>query len=317
MRDVDAPLRTITAAHGAFLRREAIAAGLEDRLLRREVRHGRLVKVRHGAYAFADEWSAGDVVHRHVILTRAAMRTLGDRVTASHVSACALHGMDLWDVPLDVAHVTRLDGGAGRRERDVQHHEGLVLPEDVQLLDGFQVMRPARAALESATTSGVERGLVTVNSGLHMQLFDREALMAQYALMQSWPESQHLQVVTRLADGRVESVGESRSLFLFWSQGLPMPELQYPVRDRGRLIGTVDFAWPQHRLIVEFDGRVKYQKYLRPGEDPGDAVFREKRREDAIRRITGWTVIRLTWADLADPVRTAAILREAFAAAAA
>jgi len=61
---------------------------------------------------------------------------------------------------------------------------------------------------------------------------------------------------------------------------------------------------------------VKYQKYLRPGEDAGDAVFREKRREDAIRRVTGWRVIRLSWADLAHPARTAAILLEALAMAA-
>ena len=132
--------------------------------------------------------------------------------------------------------------------------------------------------------------------------------MAQHQLMQSWPDSQHLHVVTRLADGRVESVGESRALFLFWSQGLPMPELQFEVRDGWRLVGATDFAWPEHRLIVEFDGRVKYQKFLRHGEDPGDAVFREKRREDDIRRVTGWRVIRLTWADLAHPARTAAML---------
>jgi hypothetical protein len=220
VRDVESALRAITAVHGVFLRREAVEVGLEDRVLRRERRHGQLVKVRHGAYAFSDEWAALDDVGRHVVLTRAAMRTLGDRAAASHHSGCALHGMSLWDVPLEVAHVTRLDDGSGRQERDIRHHQGLVLPEDVVLLDGFQVMRPVRAALESAMLSGVERGLVTVNSGLHSGLFDPDALATQHALMQSWPDSQHLHVITRLADGRVESVGESRSLFLFWSQGV-------------------------------------------------------------------------------------------------
>jgi len=244
------------------------------------------------------------------------MRTLGDRVAASHHSACSLLGLDLWDVALDVAHVTRLDGGAGRSESDIRHHEGLVVPDDVLLLDGFQVMRPARAALESATLSGVERGLVTVNSGLHNNLFDEHALEVQRRAMQSWPGAQHLQLVTRLADKRIESVGESRSLFLFWSQGLPLPALQYEIWDGPHLLGYADFAWPEHGLIVEFDGRSKYQKYLREGEDPGDAVFREKRREDAIRRVTGWTVIRLVWADLAHPARTAALLRSAMRTAA-
>lgn len=309
MRDAADSLRTITRTHQVFLRREALELGVEDRLLRSAIRKEQLVKVRHGAYAFADDWAALDDVGRHRVLTRAALRTLGDRVAASHHSACALHGMDLWDVPLAAAHVTRLDGGAGRLESDIRHHEGLVTPDDVGLLDGFQVMAPVRAALESATLSGIERGLVTVNSGLHRELFEHEELMEQHRLMQSWPDTQHLQVVTRLADGRAESVGESRSLFLFWSQRLPMPELQFEVRDGGRVVALTDFAWPDHKLIVEFDGRVKYGKYLRPDEDPGDAVFREKRREDLVRRLTGWRVVRLVWADLAYPVRTAEMLR--------
>jgi hypothetical protein len=309
MRDVDTALRHITAVHGAFLRREAVELGLDDRALRRAVRRGQLVKVRHGAYVHAEDWPGLDEVGRHVVLTRAAMRTLGDRVAASHHSGCALHGMDLWDVPLGVAHVTRLDGGAGRTEGDVVHHEGLMLAEDVRVVESLNVMRPARAALESALLSGVERGLVTVNSGLHRGLFDQDELTAQQLLMQSWPDSRHLQVVARLADGRVESVGESRALHLFWSQGLPMPVPQFEVRDGQRLVGFTDFAWPEHKLLVEFDGRVKYGRFLRPDEDPGDAVFREKRREDDLRRVTGWRVIRLTWTDLADPVRTAAIIR--------
>jgi hypothetical protein len=316
MRDVDAALRAITAGHGVFLRREAVELGFEDRDLQRGVRRGRLVKVRHGAYAFADECSSLDDVGRHRLLGRAIMRTLGDRVAASHHTACALHDLELWDVPLHVAHVTRLDDGSGRVESDLRHHEGLVLPDDVQLQDGFNVMRPVRAALESALLSGVERGLVTVNSGLRRGLFDTHDLAVQHDLMQSWPGSQPLQVVTRLADGRAECVGESRALYLFWSQGLPTPQLQLEVRDGRRLVAVTDFAWPEHRLIVEFDGRVKYQKYLRAGEDPGDAVFREKRREDDIRRVTGWAVVRLTWADLAHPARTAAWLRSSMQSAA-
>jgi hypothetical protein len=316
MSDVDAALRTLTSAHGVFLRREAIELGLEDRDLRRSVRRSELVKVRHGAYAFADECAELGDVGRHQLLGRAVMRTLGDRVAMSHHTACAVHGMDLWGVSLDVAHVTRMDGGAGRMERDLRHHEGLVLPEDVELRDGVPVIRSARAALESATLGGVERGLVTVSSGLRLGLFDAVELMTQHQLMQSWPASQHLHIVTRLSDGRLGSVGEARSLFLFWSQGLPLPELQYEVWDGAQLVGATDFAWPQHGLIVEFDGKVKYEKHLRPGEKPGDAVFREKIREDRIRRVTGWRVIRLTWADLAEPARTGAMLRSLIAAAA-
>jgi very-short-patch-repair endonuclease len=110
-----------------------------------------------------------------------------------------------------------------------------------------------------------------------------------------------------LADGRAESVGESRARFLFYSQHLPAPELQYAVVDRfGHLVGRTDFAWPEHRLLGEFDGKVKYERFLRDGERPGDAVFREKLREERLCEVTGWQMVRLVWADLYDARGTAA-----------
>lgn len=308
MGDVDIALRAITERHGVFLRREAQALGLLDRSLRRDVRAGRWVRVRHGAYADGCGWSALDADGRHRVLARAVLRT-NHRVAASHHSACLLHGMELWNVDLTVAHVTRTDGGAGRTERDVVHHEGFSLQDDVVSPEGYQLMRPVRAALESALLGDIESGLVVVDSGLRRELFTVSDLAAQHDLMRSWPGSRHLHVVTRLADGRAGSVGESRSRFLFWSQDLPRPELQFTVEHRGRLVGVTDFAWPEHRLLGEFDGRVKYGRFLRPGEDPGDAVFREKRREDELRRVTGWGMVRLTWADLHRPGATAATIR--------
>ena len=302
-------LRDIARREGAFLRREAAAHAVDDAALRRATRTGLVVRVRHGAYAFAADWSDHGLEQRHVLHSRAAMRVLGDRVALSHHSAAALHGMDLWDVPLDQVHVTRLDGGAGRLEGDVRHHEGLALHSDLVLRDGVPLMRPVRAALESASLSGVERGLVTVDSGLRLGLFTAEELAAQHALMQSWPTTQHLHLVTRLADGRSGSVAESRSRYFFYAQRLPAPLLQFPVYDGARLVGTTDFAWPALGLLGEFDGRIKYGRLLRPGEDPGDAVFREKRREDTLRRLTGWRMVRLVWADLDHPDRTATWLR--------
>ena len=75
--------------------------------------------------------------------------------------------------------------------------------------------------------------------------------------------------------------------------------LQYRVYDRhGRLIGITDFAWPEHGVYGEFDGRVKYGRLLKPGQDPGEVVFAEKRREDLIRSATDGIMVRHTWADL-------------------
>lgn len=309
VNDVEGRLRAIAERHGAFLRREVLELGMDDLAIRREVQAGRWHRLRQGAYTFTDLWSAADGAGRLVALTKTVMRVTGGAVAASHHSASVLHGMDLWDVPFDRAHVTRLGGGAGRSQPDVVHHEGLCCEDDVIEVGGVPVVRAVRAALESAVLAGVERGLVVADSGLHQQLFTAQELLDRHAAMTQWPGSQPLHLVTRLADGRSESVGESRSRFLFWSQHLPMPELQFPVRDGDRLVGVTDFAWPEHRLLGEFDGRVKYGRLLAPGEDPGEAVFREKQREDLLRRLTGWAMIRLTWVDLYHAERTATAIR--------
>lgn len=303
-------------AHGAFLRSEALAVGLDDAALRRAVRAGLLIRIRHGAYAFADQWNQADEAARHLTLVRTVVRMCPGRVAVSHHSAALLHGMDVWEVPLSRAHLTRLDGNAGRTLVDAVHHEGVCLPDTMTTKSGLTVVAPARAALESALLLDVEHGLCVVDSGLRTGLFTAEELLLQGDQMRAWPGAQHLQLITRLADGRSESVGETRCRFMMWRGGLPAPSLQYEVYDRGTLVGISDFAWPEHGLLGEFDGKVKYGRYLRPGEDPGDAVFREKQREDVLRRVTGWGVVRITWSMLYDPADTVRVVRSMMRAAA-
>ena len=94
---------------------------------------------------------------------------------------------------------------------------------------------------------------------------------------------------------------------VFAKLALPAPELQAEIRDgRGRLVGRVDFLFREQRVVVEFDGRVKYE-----GADGRDALFREKRRVDALRSM-GFKVVRLTWRDLDDPASVARLIGEVF-----
>jgi hypothetical protein len=82
-------------------------------------------------------------------------------------------------------------------------------------------------------------------------------------------------------------------------------------------VARVDLAWPELGLFLEFDGKVKYERLLKEGEHASDVVFREKQREDMIRRLTGWRCIRIVWADLYKPEVTAAKIRAMFRPAAA
>jgi hypothetical protein len=82
--------------------------------------------------------------------------------------------------------------------------------------------------------------------------------------------------------------------------GLPAPVLQWDVYTAGgHWIGRVDFAWPDLRTVAEFDGRIKYGRLLRPGQAPGEVVFAEKVREDALRD-EDLGMVRWTWPDLDD-----------------
>jgi len=308
------PLRAIAQKKGVFLRSEARDLGYDDKACAAALRAKMWVRVRRGAYTFNDTWEGSDPVGRHRILSRAVMRSLGDSVALSHTSAVLEHECATWGVDLTRVHVTRLDGGAGRTEKDVVHHEGFCLDDEIVEKNGMLVMNPPRSVVETATLTSVESGTVTTDSALHLGLIDRDGLARTFRAMERWPRTRTLHLVIGLADGRSESVGESRSRHLCWAQGLPAPELQFRVCDeRGTLVGVTDFAWPHLRLLGEFDGKIKYGRLLKPGEEPGDAVFREKVREDLLRETTGWPMVRLTWSDLYRPFQTASRIRRLMA----
>ncbi|MER7438983.1 hypothetical protein ABT341_30265, partial [Pseudonocardia alni] len=104
------------------------------------------------------------------------------------------------------------------------------------------------------------------------------------------------------ADARADGPGESRSRVRMARLHVARPVLQHAVLDeRGHRIGVVDFWWPDHGVVGEFDGLGKYGRSRRPGESAADAVVREKRREDALRARPGVrTVVRWAWEELDD-----------------
>ncbi len=311
------PLAVIAEQHGVFLTREALALGHDERSIARAV-HGKLWhRVRRGAYVPYDVWAGANSEARHLIRAAAVHRSYGDRVCFSHVTAALMHGIAVWGVDLARVHVTRLDGGAGRTEPDVVHHEAQCLAEgDVVRLGESLVTAPERAALETGILGTTESALVTLDSLLFRGLGSVTGMGSTYDVVQHWPGTQHLQVAVRMADAGAQSPGESRSRWLFFVNGIPAPDLQFEVRDSsGTLLGISDFAWRLHQLLGEFDGRAKYGRLLRRGQTPGDAVFEEKLREDALRRTTGFGMVRLVWSDLDRPRSTAdrvrAMLRRA------
>ncbi|HET7430250.1 MAG TPA: type IV toxin-antitoxin system AbiEi family antitoxin domain-containing protein [Nocardioides sp.] len=296
------PLRFLSEHDGFFTRAMARDAGYDDKAVSAMVRGRVWHRFRRGYYTFTDIWASLDELGRHRVRSRAVLHSLGEAVALSHVSGAVAHGIDIWGVDLSRVHVTRLDGGAGRVEGDVVHHVGTCLPDEVVDVDGGRALPATRCVIECGSTTTSEAALVLFNSLLRTGKAEPDDLLRQFEAMGSWPGVRHLHVPVRLARPGVDSVGESRGLWAFWSVGIPGPVVQYEARDsEGRLVGTCDWAWPEEHMLGEFDGKLKYGRLLKPGQEPGGIVFAEKHREDELREVTGYGMLRLIWSDYDRP----------------
>jgi very-short-patch-repair endonuclease len=88
--------------------------------------------------------------------------------------------------------------------------------------------------------------------------------------------------------------------------GLPEPVRQLDVGG-AHWIGRVDAAYPEAKLVIEFDGRRHWQVLLEAQAD---------RRRDGELAAAGWRVIRITWEMLTtDPQGVVRLVRRALAIA--
>lgn len=290
--------------------------GYSDAEIRVFRKRGEWSAVRRGAYLDLETLGHLDAGQRHELMVRAAVADLTLPAVVSHCSAAVLLGLPLWSTDLGKVHLTRQPPARRGASTHVRMHESRMQADDIIVHRGLQVTSPARTIVDLARTLPFEQAVVAADAALRMGLpHDALADVAGRAFGRSGTRA--MGRVLRFADGRSESVGESRSRVCMRTAGLPEPDLQFEVRDAGGvLIGRSDFAWLGGRLLGEFDGKVKYGRFLRPGETAGDAVFREKRREDALRA-TGAGFVRWVWADLDHPARFAAHIRAALDAVAA
>lgn len=96
---------------------------------------------------------------------------------------------------------------------------------------------------------------------------------------------------------------ESVLRWLVHEAGLRAPELQFEVRDgQGHFLARADLAWPDRKVIVEFDGDLHRQR---------DVFVKDTRRQNRLVA-AGWTVLRFTSADvLGRPDEVVAEIRRA------
>lgn len=285
------------------------ARGLAAYQIRQLLATGQLIRLQRGVYV---EQLGPDASpeYRHRLLVRGRLGLMSSDVAVSHVSAAAVLGLPTWRHRLETVHVSRNRDYGGRIRSGLAVHVTCLDRTEVRVVDGVNVTTLARTVVDVARTCSRQQAIVVGDAALASGL-TAAALDAALTRAKGWRGIIQARAIRSLLDGRSESPGESVSRLIIGDHGLPLPELQYCIRDESRRpIARVDFCWPQARVIGEYDGRQKYLRPFRAGDTVVDVVMAEKRREDAIRAL-GWHPIRWTTDDLNNPAALAGRIRRA------
>lgn len=295
--------------HDRFILTPALTIPGERAALYRAAAHGAFVRVIRGAYVEAAYWAGLDFEGRHLTRMRAA-RLLDPSLVFSHLSAALLRGLPVVGGDLAVPHALG-DPLGGSRSRTWLRRHLLARPRQVEVIDDIPVTTLADTLVDVAAGYPPDIAVPVLDHALAQADVSREELLAGLADVPPSGGAVRGALSVRFADPLAGSPGESLSRVVIHRLRLPRPELQVRIEDGRGLVGIVDFFWPDHRLIGEFDGVGKYlREGLAAGRDPGEIVMEEKRREDRLRA-TDRRVARWGWDAARSPSMLGRILRDA------
>ncbi len=262
-----------------------------------ELRHPEVVRLSRDTYL--PRRDDGDVRTR----LPAILMTAPPGAVISHHTAAALWRVEIpmqrTDQP---AHLTVPTGSRARNRRDRRLHRAPLTSGEIDRCWGMPVTTPARtwrdlaAVLEPAALLAVTDQLLDV-------LCQPDDLERALSRAPSGRGAARCRRVLAVADPKVDSPMESVTRWLLHEAGLPRPTLQHQVfDDQGRQIGFGDLAWPDRKVLVEFDGNVHRER----------RVFVDDLRRQNRLVLEGWIVLRFSSADvLGRPQQVVAVVRRA------
>jgi hypothetical protein len=265
-------------------------------------------RVRRGVWLPPGMWPTLSMDRRYEALVFATLMTCRDPddvVLAEHAAAV------LWGLPSigrwpDRIQVLVPDGESGP-SRHVRTRPGA--PVTPVHLRGVRVTPVARTVIDLARWATLDTAVAAADHALGVGLCTRAQLEAEATALPKGARGRATaRLVVDLADGLSGSPGESLSRLQMFRANLPRPRLQQHYRDAMGSIGYVDFDFAG--VIGEFDGRLKYR--IPDGASPaeaGEIVWREKRREDRLRRHK--PVARWVWSVARDGAALARLLIDA------
>lgn len=272
----------------------------DSRLAVRGTARGELVRIKRGAFVLARDWAAASAAERQR-LRAAAYATSHSGLVFSHHTSAAVHGIPVVDEGSELVHATTI---RGHSEPGLVVHRARLGSDDVVEIGGLLVTSVIRTLADLAAEQRYRFAMVPLDHCLRLKMVERTDLDGRAEALRGTRGCRKVVRAFGGADGRAESPGESVSRGAMDEWGFPSPDLQVSFgRER------VDFDWPEHGIIGEFDGRLKYG--MSPGEAPEQVLWREKRREDGLRLRTGRRFARWLWPDAYGGVGLRVILLEA------
>jgi very-short-patch-repair endonuclease len=258
----------------------ALASGITDR----QLRHPAVTRLSRDTCLPRALTGQLDVRLAAVLLTAPPGAVLGHHTAA-----------DLWGVAIPLqdpgaarVHLTVPASSRAESRRDRSVHRMPLTDEDTTRRGGMPLTTPARTWRDLA---GVlpPPALLAVTDQVLDRWVSRADLVRQLDPQPTGRGSARARAVLPVADPRAESPMESVLRWLLHAAGLPAPVLQHVVRDAvGRSLGRADLAWPDERVLVEFDGDVHRDR---------DVFVSDLRRQNRLVA-AGWTVLRSTSADV-------------------
>ncbi|AZH78377.1 hypothetical protein CSX12_07825 [Microbacterium sp. Y-01] len=285
-------------------REDVLYAGLTERELAAAVGVGRLMRVHRGAYVDAEVWDELWPEGRQLVRVCAVRRASpGGGPVFSHLSAAALWGLPLVGPIRDDVHTAIRSRRHTRTEAGVIRHQLALDEADIVSRHGLRCTSLTRTVFDLARLLRPEAVVAAGDAALRLisvegHAVDLDAVAAWRAEVEGLCAAglrgvRRARWIAAFADGRAQLPGESVSRLQLHRLGFRDVDLQIPIVGSDGARYFADFGFLRSQAFGEFDGEDKYRDAdLRTAATATDAVMAEKHREDEIRGVTGWRVVR-------------------------
>ncbi len=238
-------------------------------------------------------------------------RRLSDGDVLSHTTAALIHGLPVLSIPHKVQLINPSRSRSG--ERFTRRQRQLRPAEETVLWNSIPVTDPVRTVLDIATDISLEQAVAAFDALLRLEPVTaqgrKHAAREIIASNAKFSASMRVVKLMEYSTGLAESFGESVCMVVIRNLGIKGLVQQADIVDEnGEFVARVDGLIPDKRIIIEFDGSVKHRDTAAGGiNERGDQFMLEKQREHRLH-VLGYTVVRIMWSDLQNPLQLKARL---------